>query len=279
MVQTIMSVLNSLALSLTLLTRLPLRVKTENNADWAFCPAFFPLCGILTSLVSSVPFVLLAIFAEGRPREFLCVFSALGYLAFGIWFTRALHIDGFCDASDAFSAMNSDRLRRLEIMKDPHPGATAVCALILLLFIKTASVYYVFRILLGPDIKQAILRLLPLLAFSCALSRLNMVLLSFLGKYPRENGTGYRIVGKVSVPALIIAIAFSTLSSRLAVSSHEAWLLLSVLSLLVLSLNLVFWLASSDKAIGGVTGDILGACSETTESSLFILFSMLLPLP
>ena len=55
------------------------------------------------------------------------------YVAILYWMNRMLHLDGFCDCCDAFSAMTASKEKRLEIMKDPRVGSSAAGAAILLI--------------------------------------------------------------------------------------------------------------------------------------------------
>lgn len=270
------SILNSLRLSITMLTRIPLGMEASSTRDWSFCPAFFPLVGALTSLVSSIPFLLFANFAEPPiPGGFVTGFCAIAYVAIGVWFTRGLHLDGFCDSVDAFSAMGCDKARRLEIMKDPHPGSTAVAALVLLLILKIFAVYWMVSGMqaCGPLPIGNMLAAALVLALACMFSRLGISLLSYLGGYPRENGTAAMIVGRTSLPATIVAAATVVLSAAFLMNRFFACnppLCIAVVA--VLAANTIYWLLASKAAIGGVTGDILGASCETLECSLLLLF-------
>ncbi len=271
------SLYDSLALSVTLLTRIPMPMRKAGAADWSFTPAFFPLTGALTSAVSSIPLLLFANFAEAPTGRAECVaaFCAIAYVAIGVWFTRGLHLDGLCDSVDAFSAMGCDKARRLEIMKDPHPGSTAVAALVLLLILKIFAVYWMLSgmqagvsLATGNTVAMA-------LALACMLSRLGMSFLSYLGRYPRENGTAAMIVGRTSLPATIVAAATVALSAILLLDRFFTcgpYLWVAIIA--VFAANTIYWLLASKAAIGGVTGDILGACCETLECSLLLLFGI-----
>lgn len=68
---------------------------------------------------------------------------AAGAAALPVFLTGGIHLDGYCDTSDALSSWQ-DKARRLEILKDPHVGAFAVirvCLYLLLEFALLAELY------------------------------------------------------------------------------------------------------------------------------------------
>ncbi len=270
------SFINSFALSLSLLTRFPIKSDPDRSSDWSFAPAFFPICGTICSVISSIPFILLAIFAKGQTRELVCVFSAIGYSIVGTWFTRALHLDGLSDSIDAFSAMQCDKEHRLKIMKDPHPGSSAVVGLILHIFLKTAAAYLIIKGLSYLSTSKMIQVTLTILSASMASSRLSMTFLAWTGQYPRTSGTAMVVVGKTSFTAVTTATIFTIIACLLCSETVQGIIVVTSFTTLAIILNTIFWLRASKKLIGGVTGDILGACAESTEASLLIIYSLIL---
>jgi cobalamin synthase len=59
------------------------------------------------------------------------------------WLTRGLHLDGVADLADGFGG-SFEPARRLAIMKDSSTGAFGVVALVVLLLVKTASLFHLF---------------------------------------------------------------------------------------------------------------------------------------
>lgn len=101
----------------------------EENRRYALC--FFPLIGVVIG----------ALFLLWRSlcREFeIGIFlNSAVCTALPILVTGGIHLDGFCDVSDA-AASCAEKPRRLEIMSDPHIGAFAAIKLAVYLIIQTA---------------------------------------------------------------------------------------------------------------------------------------------
>lgn len=121
--------LKSLIICFSTYSRIPMpQVEWEDkNMRWAIC--FFPLIGMVIGVVV-VAWVSLA---DGLAVP--AVLKGAVAAAIPILLTGGIHLDGFCDVSDALASHQSKE-RRLEIMKDPTIGAFAAiyCEVWLLLF-------------------------------------------------------------------------------------------------------------------------------------------------
>ena len=62
-------------------------------------------------------------------------------LALWIWLTGGLHLDGLADTADAWVGGFGDKLRTLQIMKDPSCGPIGVLSLVIICLLKFALVY------------------------------------------------------------------------------------------------------------------------------------------
>lgn len=126
-----MSFLKSLAAAFLMYSKIPMpRVEwREENRRYALC--CFPAVGAVIG----------ALFLLWR---FVCRSAELGSLlnaavctAIPIIITGGIHLDGFCDVSDA-AASCAERQRKLEILSDPHIGAFAAIKLGVYLLLQTA---------------------------------------------------------------------------------------------------------------------------------------------
>ncbi len=126
-----MILLRSLAAAFLMYSKIPVpRVEwRDENRRYALC--FFPLIGAVIG----------ALFLLWRR---LCRYAELGSLlnaavctVIPILITGGIHLDGFCDVSDAVSSC-AERPRKLEILSDPHIGAFAAIKLAVYLLIQTA---------------------------------------------------------------------------------------------------------------------------------------------
>lgn len=267
-------------LALSLLTRIPVKTGFAGDLEWGRSSAYFPFCGYILGFISALPFTLLSFFGNSSQQAnyAINVLGAFFFVALLAWLTKMFHIDGFCDACDAFTSTASTKEDRLRIMKDPHSGTAANAYLSLLFIGKMAAVYLViiyvqiyaterFLMLYRGEMNQHMTllkacRTLAPVVFLMAIpviARFAMLLLAAIGRYPREKGTGAIIVGKVPVVFLVtgflwlIPFGFLIPMRNLALAVLLSWIVL------------LYWKIKSGKLLGGVTGDILGACCETAE--------------
>lgn len=206
---------------------------------------WFPLVGLLLgALVALTGYVTLRI-CSGWAHA-----AAFGMLSTGILLTRALHLDGLSDWADGFWG-GFDKARVLAIMKDSNLGTFGTVALV--------------WVLLGKWIAMARLAEHGGWAWvigAFTISRTMQVVLAAAHPYARkEEGTGSPFVTHATTSNAIWALAW-------------ALILLAVVSGWSLSWPLVLagaWGVTRlfglwcDRRVGGVTGDLLGACSEMTE--------------
>lgn len=175
----------------------------------------------------------------------------------GVILTRGLHLDGLADVADGFWG-GHNRERVLEIMKDSLLGTFGVVALILLLLAKW--IFLVRLLTTGQELW---------LVAALIVSRVLMVDLSVRLPYARDSGTASPFVKGAKwrhwilnfIPAALIL-----------------YLLLGWQGLLALAGGWIFSLLYGRVArgrIGGITGDLLGACCELSEVGILIFGSLL----
>ena len=179
--------------------------------------------------------------------------SVAGVITLIIWvaLTGGLHLDGLADCCDGLFASTSLE-RRLEIMKDPRMGAFGVIGLLLVLFLKAATLASLtpvssFGILLATSFARWCI--LPAGLFP--LARPSGMGADFAAGFRRS----FLLWGAI-IP-LITAIFLGTRG------------ILSLLAGLV-GTAFVLWLAKS--RIGGVTGDVFGMVIEMVEVIVLLVF-------
>jgi adenosylcobinamide-GDP ribazoletransferase len=176
--------------------------------------------------------------------------AAAGFLiAFTVWITGGLHLDGLADTADGLGGGRTPA-EALTIMKDSRVGAFGVISLIVALLLKF-SLFLSFATTAGAT---GALLLYPVI------SRWAMVLLAYLSPYARpEGGLGQAMTKRVS-GRILAGASFSTGVLALVIMSASGLMLLGVAGLAV-------WLGSLcfKKRLGGITGDILGATNEVLE--------------
>lgn len=209
---------------------------------------FFPLCGlIIGGLLVAADYLGALIW----PLE---VVSAVDVL-FLVVITGALHLDGLADTADGLYGRRP-RQRALEIMKDSRVGAIGVIAVVCCLGIKWAglSAIQVYRPLW--------LLIIP------ALSRATVMFAVHVLPYGRpEGGTGH-----------------SFFERRLRIADYWPLGVLAAIMVWIMPWGFV-WAVTATVTITAsmllfyrmkincITGDMLGAMIEVTESGLFLVFA------
>ncbi|MFQ5647077.1 MAG: adenosylcobinamide-GDP ribazoletransferase [bacterium] len=218
--------------------------------------AWFPIIGLIIGS-------LLVMVYEATLKLFPPAIADIIAITFLIWFTRALHLDGFCDTVDGFyvggeNKAGSPRIRKKRIskvMKDPSVGSMASVALWVLLTLK-------FIALTSLDLQTSIsgLLLMPVV------SRWMIVMAARLCDYAwEEEGLGRLFVEQVSWTHFWDATGSAVLCLVL-ILGFTAGIQIGVF-LVTAALGLIVLI---NRRIGGMTGDTLGAVCEISEV-LFLL--------
>ncbi len=209
--------------------------------------AFFPLVGtILGCLVACFVWAAWDLWPPYLSGPLGCA-----WLAF---LTRGLHLDGFADMADALGSGAAPE-RALEIMRDSRSGALGVAALVFLIVLKSSA--FIFFIS-SRDWQWLVM------APCC--SRWGLNVLASVSSYARpQGGLGESFTGKGTRIYLLLAGP-----TALAVG----WFLLGWKGLMVVVATAIWSLLFaifSRSRFGGVTGDILGAHVELSETMILLL--------
>lgn len=186
-----------------------------------------------------------------KTLSFLCVFlSAV--------LTRAIHLDGVADFADGFFG-GYTKEKILLIMKDSNIGTFGALALIFVVFFKWLGFLYLIE-------SGHYVLIVPIYIAS----RFVMSDLSVRLTYARDNGTGKPFATSARMAHLIGALLFSFILS----------LLFGVFGLSILFVGYIISIILGlyfKRKIGGITGDLLGASCEISETVLLILLIFVLP--
>ncbi|MEW5803952.1 MAG: adenosylcobinamide-GDP ribazoletransferase [bacterium] len=240
--------MEGLLVAVQFLTRL--RIKGDLYPDAQLLgrsTQWFPLVGFLIGFILWGCHKLLYIILPQTASDVLLILI-LTSLSGGI------HVDGFTDAVEGFYAgRNKEDI--LRIMRDTHIGSIGALALFSLLALKIA-----FLTALPQSVKGNILLIMPMLG------RWIIVFLAATGKYARSDGglgeaffthTSRKQFFRASIfPLMVILLLF------------PVWGLLLLGVLFTLNFGLSLWVK---KRINGLTGDILGALNEVTETAVLFL--------
>ncbi|MFA4983950.1 MAG: adenosylcobinamide-GDP ribazoletransferase [Candidatus Omnitrophota bacterium] len=247
-----MHLLRDIYVAARFLTVLPLpekgAVKPEESAR---SMAYFPLIGLLIGTVLLCLRAMLSVSASS-------LLTAAVITGVWVWLTGALHLEGFVDACDGFSA-GGEKKKILEVMKDAHCGAKGVIALVLLLILK---------VILIRDIPRETAPYALLLA--PAAGRWAMVYAAFASPYAREaGGFGRGFVENIGVKEVIIA---SCILACAGIMLLEVKFFIFAIPVFLLTALAVIYLK---RRLGGVTGDIMGALNEVIEMVSLTVFLIL----
>jgi adenosylcobinamide-GDP ribazoletransferase len=242
-----MSIIAAIAIAFAFLTTLP-TPRVEWTADrLRYFPIVLPLVGVAVGILGTGLFMGLLRWKVSPVLR--GVLMALFYL----YVTGGLHMDGLMDTCDAVFSRKS-REARLKILSDTHVGAFAVMGCVAVLSLKVG----IFSELFAGCEKNALvfLTLIPIY------SRLGMGMLFYL-PFAREDGLA-RILGDTRVPSdrFVLVLAFIFLSVCFIPLLGVKWILIPFGVVFLLR---CYWLYCM-KVFGGITGDLMGAFLELSET-------------
>lgn len=209
---------------------------------------FFPIVGlIIGGLISIFDYVALIFWPAQTTAILDVVFLAV--------ITAALHIDGLGDSADGFMGHRS-REKALAIMKDSRIGVMGLVAIVCSLAVKWGGIMHL------NDHRMLLLVLVP------AYSRSAMIFgIRFLEYGRPEGGTGYDLFDE---PLKLSAFQWILIPVILSIFlGWKGFWLNFIFS--VLTITIIFYYK---KRMGCITGDMLGAMTEVTESLLFLFVSI-----
>ncbi len=212
--------------------------------------AFYPLAGLVLGGILLAADYILSLFMPSLVRAALV-------LAFWVFLTGALHLDGFLDACDGLLGGYTPE-SRMEIMRDERVGSFALAGGVLLLLVKYSALV-------------AIYTSAPALLLAPVLSRWCMAFALVAFPYARSQGLGRDIKDHASEGQFTIATTIAVVASLAIAWFWSDWRALLALgaALLVTWLGIKFTL----RRIPGLTGDIYGALNEIVEVAVLLVFA------
>lgn len=227
-----------LAAAFSFLTRLPTVPRDLRPAEIGRSIAFFPAAGLFLGAAATLTATLPA-----APTLVAIIIVALG-----AYLTGGLHLDGIADVADGLGGGRGDRARTLAIMRDSRIGAFGAIALALFLLAKvhaTAAVLSArWPLLVAPVVARAVA---------------SALIVTF--PYARPDGLGRIFHAEGRIHHAVFALALTTPLIYLS----NLWLAsaLATLAALALAIHVA-------RRLGGLTGDVYGACIETAELAFLL---------
>jgi len=235
--------------ALRFLTIIPLGKPGElTPKKMAASMAWFPAVGLLLGGIIWCINQALYMFMPGGVIDAL-VITALAFL------TGGLHLDGLADTCDGLYGGRGDRARTLEIMKDSHIGAMGVIGVVVVLLLKYGALGGLYS-----HSRSYALLLAPMLA------RWTQVLMAYRFEYARKHGSlAQPFVEHLGVGHVLFATLF-TLGASYGIAGLGGLATAGMVLLFAVAARLYFIIK-----LGGVTGDVIGAVSESAEAFAFVV--------
>lgn len=179
---------------------------------------------------------------------------AVAVLALG---SGALHLDGLADTADGL-AVQGDRSRRLEVMRRGDVGPAGVATLLLVLLVQVAA-------LAGLLADRGAGGTAVTVCLAVVASRATLATACARGvRAARADGLGSTVAGTVPPAVAVIVVALVAAAAGLV---HE-WRGVAGVLVAVGAAGVVLLLARA--RLGGVTGDVLGACVEVALAGFLV---------
>jgi adenosylcobinamide-GDP ribazoletransferase len=234
------------------LTAIPLPGKDADRL--ASSLPWFPVVGcLLGGILYAVAWVVGLIDSNHWPQG-----GALVVTVAGVFLTKGLHLDGLADFADGFGNWH-EKAKTLAIMKDSHIGVFGAISIAVILLVKWVALT---RLIASESTVYIV--------SGYVVSRLMLVELACSHPYARlEKGTGAPFIRDARPRDRIFAAIFGIV------------FLILLNGLIGIAIFIFGWISCrliglwSNKRIGGITGDVLGACSELVETMTFFLCALL----
>ena len=172
--------------------------------------------------------------------------------------TRALHLDGLADTTDGLAA-SYDRDRALEVMKRGDVGPSGLAMVLLVLLVQIAA------------LAQAISAGAPVAVLVAAVAARVVVPLACVRGVPaaRPDGLGAQVAESVSRGALVACVAVTALACALLLLVDDIpWAGPAAVAAAIAAAWLVLYRAR--QRLGGMTGDVIGACVELATAAVLV---------
>ena len=243
----------SLFTALRFLTILPVPWYASHDSEYyQESVKYFPVVGMLIGVGGYCIANLLSILI---PHQITCCLMIL-YLSAISGF---LHLDGLSDTADGLLSYRP-RDKKLSIMRDSRSGAMGVIVLVFLLLLKFAALTAI------PNSCLPMVLLFMPVAGRCSI----VLTMGFLPYARSEGGLGQLFYLNKKYYLHLAPVAILLL---LGVFWEYELTLIAILALVFSAIPFGIW---CKKALGGATGDTLGAVCELTETLVAILFAAVL---
>jgi len=233
-----------LLLAFQFMTRIPLPFNAHaTEADFAASSVFYPVTSLAVGAFMLLVYGLLLF--TGLP-----VLSAFAAVMAGCFITGALHLDGFADCCDAFYT-KKPKEDTLRILKDSRMGTFGVLGIVFDAGVKTLLILALY------EQKKADMAF-TILCMPVA-GKLPLIIAPALAKYARPEGTGKSMIENIKPLHIVLCILLCAGLLAVFFGKYAG----VIVPVILLTGALIA--KRSEKRIGGITGDVLGAENEIGE--------------
>ena len=240
--------------SLVFMTRIPVKIPFEYKAKSQNI-AFFPLVGLIAGLlIVAVAYLSSLVF----PADVSSIITVLALVVI----TGGLHLDGLSDSFDGLLSYR-DKEKIILIMKDSRIGAMGLLAVVFVIMLKVAFV----------EMALESENLLLILSLPVA-GRMAIVMACYKGRSMNKSIMGEPFIGKLSKSNYYgIILFYGAMMSLLMYFFYGIIYSISfIFALLMLHFIVIALKEFSYNKIDGISGDILGAICEISETLYIPLF-------
>lgn len=232
------------------LTRIPINKALPcTNDDFKRGSNFFAVVGLIIGLIQFIVYLVLR-------NVFNLDIMVIIIIVIDILITGGFHIDGFGDTCDGFFATKGkDKI--IDIMKDSRIGTFACIGIIINLLIKFIGYGTILS-----NTTSYIIVLLPMI------SRISIILISYIGKPAKKNGSGNLFINTVTFKEVLINYLIFILIAIFIVDLKMLFVIL-----IASIITTVLFNKYCNSKINGITGDSLGANNELVILILLIILS------
>jgi len=234
--------LNKIIFNIQFFTRIPVPININmQKEDYGKSLAFAPISGLLIGLLLHFSYLLLNIII---PKPVISVIIVILYCLI----TGSLHLDGLGDTFDGlFSLKPKEKI--LQIMRDSHMGTYGILSIVLILILNISIINSV------DVINSRILLLFPI----CG--KVAMAISAGSSNYAGgDTGLARNFVLYAGIKEIIISTIIFIIPITLIIGINGL-----ILGLGFIAFAFLFSRIISQK-LNGVTGDILGAICEISQS-------------
>ena len=237
-----MYLLNSLAIAISMYSKIPVPNVEWNEKNMKYAMCFFPVVGAVIGIIQFLMYT-----------DCGSLFFAVVMALIPVVITGGVHLDGYADTTDALSSYG-EKEKKLEILKDPHTGAFAVIGL---------CVYFLADAALWSEVTA---EMLPVVSCMYVISR-SLSGISVVSFQAAKNSGLLKTFQDGAQRLRVRIVLIFWLCACAALMIFLSWQQ-AVGALLTAAAVFIYYYKMSMKQFGGTTGDLAGYFLQVCELAM-----------